>query len=473
MLIKKYWMMIVTVVSVILAENNSDWKINTWGFYTFYKIGKGYREPEPKKDVDFTGAWLYDLNAGLKIEKCLENNVRFRLHIGGGATNQITDLTKENREFLTRRFAFYLLDAAIERTFIVNEKKKVLLEFGYLPVRYNPQASNLGEYLFGRSTPYPAVIESGFETADKEKIMGFHINYSMNFLNSSLLKLDNYIFTETARWPIGDISEAFLATTNIENIIEVGGGINFHHLISVDKRQTTPGIDTIRLKGNFNLHAYRTPLDTVGEKDLWDTTLYTARGIKLMSRITINPNALIKWSTLGPEDLKIYAEMAVLGLKNYPGWYENIEERIPVMFGFNIPTFKLLDVLSIQLQWFGSKYYNTWENQFKEGKFVPYVVANRPDLNYDIYKADSTMQTTDDDWKWSIYLSRKFNNRVRLSLQFANDNTFKNKYMPGPPYGFINYTEICHQSWAKDADGKSLFGRVHNWYVAGRIMFYM
>ena len=103
---------------------------------------------------------------------------------------------------------------------------------------------------------------------------------------------------------------------------------------------------------------------------------------------------------------------------------------------------------------------------------MPYVVQNAPDLNYEGYLADSTMQTTYDDWKWSIYMSRKINNRIRLSLQFASDNMFKNSYMPGAPYSFINYTEICSETWAKDENGKELFGQVWDWYMAGRIMFY-
>ena len=438
MSVVKCFLGIAVMAAMILAEESNDWKINAWGFYSFYKVVSGFREPSPKKDIDFTGAWLNDFNAGLKIEKCFENKIKFRLHMGGGTANLITDLSKENREFLQRRFGFYLIDAAIERTFHLNDMNKLMVEFGYLPVRYNPQAANLGEYLFGRSTPYPAVITSGFELADKDKVAGVHFNYTMNFLEKSTLKLDEYFFTETERWPIGDFSDAFLAAINLEQLVEIGGGVNFHHMISVDKRQTTPGLDKQRMGGNPNLHAYISPTG--------DTTIYTATGTKLMGRITLNPRALIPWEGFGSEDMKLYAELAILGVKNYPGWYENINERMPVMFGFNFPTFKLLDVLSIQLQWFGSKYFNTWESMFKEGKLVPYVVQNAPDLTYEGYLADSTMQTTYDDWKWSMYMSRKINNRVRVSLQFASDNMFKNKYMPGAPYSFVNYTELCSRT---------------------------
>ena len=42
--------------------------------------------------------------------------------------------------------------------------------------------------------------------------------------------------------------------------------------------------------------------------------------------------------------------MALIGVKNYPGWYsERPEERMPIMAGFNFPTFKILDVLSIEV----------------------------------------------------------------------------------------------------------------------------
>ncbi len=62
----------------------------------------------------------------------------------------------------------------------------------------------------------------------------------------------------------------------------------------------------------------------------------------------------------GKNDLKLYAEGAILGCENYPGWYNNIYDRMPIMFGFNFPTFKLLDVLAIEAEYFPSPYKNSY-----------------------------------------------------------------------------------------------------------------
>ena len=37
-------------------------------------------------------------------------------------------------------------------------------------------------------------------------------------------------------------------------------------------------------------------------------------------------------------------------------FYSDIWQRIPVMFGFNFPTFRLLDYLSCELEWYGCSY---------------------------------------------------------------------------------------------------------------------
>jgi hypothetical protein len=200
---------IAVMAAMILAEESSDLKINAWGWYTFGKVGSGFTQFVPgssaEADVDFTNFWLTDFNGGIKLVKAFNENFKLRLHAGFTTAFQVQDQRAISKEFLQRKFAPYLIDAAIERTFKFNDMNKLMVEFGYLPVRYNPQAANLGEYLFGRSTPYPAVIESGFELADKEKAPGIHAAYTINFTEKSWLRLDEYFYSELRQWPIGDL----------------------------------------------------------------------------------------------------------------------------------------------------------------------------------------------------------------------------------------------------------------------------
>jgi hypothetical protein len=153
------------------------------------------------------------------------------------------------------------------------------------------------------------------------------------------------------------------------------------------------------------------------------------------------------------------------------------------MFGFNIPTFKLLDVCSIEFQWFGSKYWNTWENVWKNATPTPYVGFSR----YESYEdwSDVTINPDDDssevarkqsykeyahmdrdDWKWSLYMAKWLNKRIKLSLIFANDNSPKSLYGPGAPFA-SKFTEMTHRTWW---NGK--WGMIWDWYWMARVMFY-
>jgi hypothetical protein len=67
------------------------------------------------------------------------------------------------------------------------------------------------------------------------------------------------------------------------------------------------------------------------------------------------------------------------------------------------------------------------------------------------------MAKRDDDWKWSIYASRRINKFLRISAQAASDHTPRNWYTPGPP-SFVKYTDMVPLT--KD------------WYYMMRLSFY-
>ncbi|MBN1757280.1 MAG: hypothetical protein JW863_03125 [Chitinispirillaceae bacterium] len=462
-MLKKIAVLIAVLVMGVLSEENEllGLKINGWGWIAFGRVGSGIDLPGTEYDLDFSKMWLSDVNAGLRIEKEFEENFKACVHLGISTAYKLTDPGMPSQEFQLRRFAPYIIEASLRRGFSFGERHSLKLAIGYLPVRYNPQAANLGEYLF-RSTPYPSVFESGFELADKEKVTGLHAGYSMKLLDKSLLNIDEYLFSNMKIFPNFDISEALLASFNFQQYIEIGGGVCAHGMISVDKRKTTPGFDPQRI-------SYYPEQYILIEGN--DTTFYTFRGTKLMGRFTLNPQGFFKSSLFGPEDLKIYGEVALLGVKNYKGWFENRRERVPRMIGFNFPAFKVLDVLSLQLQYFPNPYYNTWDNVWKNGTPIPYtgVRYSRP---YEEWKADTSLLIDNDDWKWSIYMSRKIGKRLRLSLLFANDDTKKTSYMPPPP-AQSRYIDMMGQTWMEDEKGNERFGIVKDWYWMAKMMFYL
>jgi len=120
---------------------------------------------------------------------------------------------------------------------------------------------------------------------------------------------------------------------------------------------------------------------------------------------------------LGTEDLKLYAEGAALGLKDYPAnesrnnpGYEDIMERVPVMVGFNVPAFRVLDVLSVEVQWFGSRAPNSY-NRVMFSTTLPQAASGSTPEQY-----------VRDDIKWSVYARKTLFGFCTLTGQIASDH---------------------------------------------------
>jgi hypothetical protein len=222
---------------------------------------------------------------------------------------------------------------------------------------------------------------------------------------------------ETTVPPFYNGSISYLADCKVKNFIDIGAGVSFANLLSVDDNATTPkNVDKNRfIKANG------------------DTGYYTFQGTKLMAKLCIDLKSVIPLSIFGAEDLKIYGEAAILGLENYPRndtintlnpsisqgkniWgYDTLANKIPIMFGFNFPCFKLLDVLALEFEWYGCPYPNSYKNRLGPGADYSYPVpdfSKRSNINYNA-----------DNWKWSLYMKRTFfNDHFGVVLQFARDH---------------------------------------------------
>jgi hypothetical protein len=135
---------------------------------------------------------------------------------------------------------------------------------------------------------------------------------------------------------------------------------------------------------------------------------YTHQGIKLMGRITFN------FQEITGADFKLFAEAALLGVKNYDGYYEKPAERMPIMFGINIPTFGLLDLLTVQGEYYNSPYRNSLEQVYG---FM--AVPTITDYDHEI--------VDDDNFHWSIYTKKTIVPGMQLYVQAASDHLRLNK----------------------------------------------
>ncbi len=297
------------------------------------------------------------------------------------------------------------------------------LEAGYFPYKYNPDARNLGEYLY-RSGTYPGVISNGD---------GYHLinnayfeAYGLHFHYSSFgdrLSQDINLFSELMTYPIGDITPGYEISWN-GSLLKFGIGAAYNRGISFNPSKTRP-----RKKENTYIEAqanptkgtpyYKGPYSGAPAAIQGDTTdpyqvLHTwgLQGIKLMARAAVDLGFLIPERVRGPEDLRLFGEVGVLGVEDQPYYYEKLTERMPVMAGFNLPTLQLLDVISLQVEYYSSPFNGI--KAYTESSLPIWTVQDYQTRDADALKVNK--------WKWSAYASKQLNRLLKLNAQVANDH---------------------------------------------------
>lgn len=361
-------------------------------------------------------------------------------------------------------------------------------QFGFFGYKYNPDAMNLGEYLY-RSTTYPGILFTGGWTFTQSEATN-NAAYRANGVRFSFSHLDgtfNHDFTaffETESFPILSLSPGWNGSLKLGKAFEIGGGAVYQHLVPMKPSQLTPkdplstyvrlptfptvvadtgraAIDNQpgRAVTNYRGHAggalegieqeimsmkianpsdpaeliqpYLAVTNGVDTQYTADPNrvppgyhfLYarekeylTFRGIKVMGRACLDLKPILGLEeALGPSDLKFFVEAAILGIKNQPFYYEDIQKRIPIMAGFNLPTFKLLDILSVQVEHYGMDYLNSEEKSFVNNVPVYQVPNNKVQHHFSDLK-------TDDDLKWSVYAKRNLFTGLNLYAQAASDH---------------------------------------------------
>jgi hypothetical protein len=306
------------------------------------------------------------------------------------------------------------------------------IQAGYFPFKYNPEVRNLGEYLF-RSGIHPTFVTNNFDFA-MNRLLGFNIQNALLKDNENFSINQNLLITsETETYPYGDVSISYLLGLNIlKKAFTLGGGFSFFRLLPVDENATTPHLGgangTIAEVNNI-----RPGTDPLGNPiTVGDTTFFSYAGTKLMFRGAIDPKAFFQTDIFGKEDLKLYGEVAILGLTNYPVYvdsangigtnpditvhYENLNERMPFMFGFNFPTFKILDVLSFEMEIWANRYLNNRFNELCGTNGTRYPLPTKLALSSNSLDSNSVGKV-----KWSVYAKKEFKN-FSIVAQFGRDH---------------------------------------------------
>ncbi len=331
------------------------------------------------------------------------------LNASNGANNPLT-------QHATVTFA----DAEGSAAFGSRDAVALNISAGVIPYKYDEEAKNLGEYLF-RTGEHPAYVETSFDQA-YATMTGVRANAEI----SSNLSLDLFFTTETQVQPMNDWSLSFLAGYKVPGLLDFGAGIMFDRLIPA-----VPFLDKPSTSG------YNTYTTSTGQLDT-----FSWGGTKAMARLSIDPKGLLPSGFarfFGKEDGKIYGESAILGLKSITAYedslgsnglpvaghlvvdssenyYSTIKNRIPVMFGFNVPTFRLLDYLSAELEWYGSSYSTSLYDEEGFKYLLPLPVG---------------VNTTGSHWKYSFNVRKTLPGNVSLIGQIARDHTRHDVYYNG------------------------------------------
>jgi hypothetical protein len=327
------------------------------------------------------------------------------------------------------------------------------LQLGYFPYKYNADSKNLGEYLL-RSGTYPGYIVTG----------GWNMVSSSAFMNQGArlnlplwggkFQSDFILSMETNLPPLFSVTPAYVATVTPVKGVTVGAGIACNHCLSPRPSEESP-----KFESNEVIKSVTVVHDTANSQYIYtydrdSTDWYTFQGVKVSANASFDPKAFVPMPFLGEEDLKLYGEIAVLGWKNYDYLYEKRSERMPIMVGFNIPTFKLLDVLSFELEYYNSPFVNNYRNVIYDAIPTWYrmeeLTATGVPNEYSLSEADYEYNknwTAKDNWKWSVYGKKEVIKGVRVFAQAASDHLRPYTFDLGAFPAYVPVTNKNGKEW--------------------------
>lgn len=312
-------------------------------------------------------------------------------------------------------FVFYLNQ--MQGIFSFGDSADPYLQFraGYFRYNYNKNVKSLGEYLF-RTIPYPGCIINRF-ASPYQRLPGV-------MLNAQPLKglSIDALLTSEVLYPVGDFTPSLVASYSYgrgpeSRIFDIGAGVSLTRFLPVNPALTTP-----KVPGNFEVTNIDTlvndPADPFDDVITGDTTYYSRKAVKLMAFFSFDIKQIIgNPGIFGREDLKIYGESCLLGLKSYQNLYTDPLRRLPVMLGFNIPAFNLLDVFSAEVEWYDNEFVNNYHNLYFPRFKVP--------LPYN-YSASIKPFA----WYWDIHLAKTVTGGFKVLGEVGRTHYFTKAKLP-------------------------------------------
>ena len=300
------------------------------------------------------------------------------------------------------------------------ENPSAKLHFGLFSEKYT-DATNLGEYLF-RSGTYPGyLVTGGWSYINSASYLAQGVKLILPTFGG-MVTHEFTLFMERDYEPTSDISPGYLLTVKPLAFLEFGAGIVWSHAISLNPDRLAPkdtvnngyskitNLPILQATDSVTKFTPRDHPDQVG--------FYTFRGFKTMARASIDIGPLFGNERIHAGDFKLYTEMAILGVQDQPYYYDDIKDRMPIMVGINLPTFGLLNKLSIEGEYYKHRFPNTVGMPFYYALPLPLNQNDSPN-NYPDSLASVNKSRF---WHWSVYGSRKITQGITLFAQAASDH---------------------------------------------------
>jgi len=416
---------------VLLPVHSADGTSMTFNGAGWMQFGSIVKSTDTSGRQDLNGRTL--LSSGAQFELKVNPSEKWRVEAGLGAAagHALAASSLQQGGYAPMDVNPYVSNANFTYSFMEKNESGLFLRGGLFSYIYNPDVQNLGLYLL-RGPVYPGYLLSGFETREVLPVantLGFQLNHKMGSFEQDLV-----LAIEKDFYPYWDMSPAYIASYTMGGALRIGGGVNFYHLISVDPELTT---DTTKF---YIDNSTGVP----------DTTAISFQGIKLMANASLDLKALFGGSErLGSEDLKIYGEVALIGLDDGPAYkklYGEYKDRMPIMVGMNLPAFKVLDRLSLEVEMHSARFKDDLTGYNPYGNPTPIPFGNL-DTNY-----------AADNFRWSLYGSRIIQKHIKLSVQAASDH-----FRPGVFRGYGDNNPPSRQA---------IFFKPDEWYWMTKIAYF-
>jgi hypothetical protein len=369
-------------------------KISGFGYYLFGQIVHGTYGDKLEAQNNFSHLWQSTSLIHLNVTSDATDWFTTKLGLEVYADFPLKGSNNMDKSSYFRNYRSYLASAEgiMHWNFDDPIMSSLVVESGLFPYTINPEVKTLGNYLY-RSTVHPVTVQTkvDYPWAD---LLGARAEAG---LWEDKVKVAAFLTSEFTYIPFFDFTPAFSVSYTPNKVIDVAGAIAFNHAIQADCALLS---------------------DSIGKK--W-------QGTKIDARAIFDPKPLFGGiKCLGKEDCKIYSEIAILGLKDtvevdtsgigalgvkFPE--NSLWHRIPFMIGFNVPTFKLLDVFSVELEWFNSPYANNWYGRFDNQSSD----AERPST-----VEEWNTYINDDNFKWSLHLDKSIG-KFEVRAIIGSDHT--------------------------------------------------